>query len=1069
MMKKHGSFPSRVLLLSLVAALTAPALAAPKKSQQQAKKKKTVSQLLAQARDNSRGGGVKLQKSGTALPQSQLSFGEQKSSPNLESVKPPRSSELLNSEVTGDQAAYIKVLNQQINELYKLTQKFKNSSNRGEMWLRLAELYVEKSTILDNLAQDEYDRKLKQYQQGKLKAKPQLDVAEAREFNKKSIQLYEWFERDFPKDEKISQAYFFLGFNYFELGNVRKGVEYYEKLTQRFPNSPFVMEAYFALGEYYFENEKWADAYKKYSPLLKEKRHRLHTFALYKSAWCLYRLGKNKEALNYLEVIIKSGRAETGASLAGRRTVNRSRLESEALRDIIPFYAAVGSASQAGNYFRSLTGSNDVTPYLEKLAYYYSDKGNREGSDEVFKQLIAQNPTHPKAFEYQYQIVQNYFYAKNSPKFREELYRWVNDYGPNSSWSQANAGNKALVANAQKLRETTLRNWVLQQHQTAQNSRAPYSQAMANEGYQLYLKEFGNSEVAADMHFYYGELLYDMNKYDEAAGQYQWVVENSGKSKFADKAATNLILAVEKGVPDDKELAKRIGDRLEPVEIDEKTQRFIKAGRWYASRFPTSEKVPEIRFRIGRLYYQTNHFDEAANEFKDIVQKHPRTKYAEYSANLLLDIYNLKKDYAGLEKAGSELLAVPSIASSKAGSDIRGVLEKANFKKAQDLEVNKDYAGSAAQFEAFAQQNPSSNLAITAIFNAGVNYERAGDSGRAQANYEKVLASKDPAAEKLKPKTRRLLAKLAQDSYKTEEAARLYKQSALEEPKDPLAPNMMFNAALLYQVLGRSDDSVKAYGDFVRMSKKHQDNLEAIFQVAKIHDKAGQKSAAIARYKEYLNGGPSDPANVMEATGRLYELSAETRSGETEAWRNRTLAVSRRLSGENKKYDPSWPAKAKLGECEDMFTELKAIRFPRDPAKLKNVLEQKVDVLNRLVKKTGDVIKYDSAEQIVNALALNGRAYEHMAQALRSAPLPAGLSAAEEKQYREGVEKQFVEPNLVKAREFYEKTVSRAWELEAYTPAYRSALAAMNKMDPKAYYNNGEVASDARYVNWMSQ
>lgn len=1077
MTKKHGSFPSRVLVLSLVAALTAPSLshAAPKKKSQAAakkttaaQKKKTVSQLLAQARDNSRGGGIKLQKAGTALPQSQLAFGEQKQSPNLESVKPPRSSELMNSEVTGDQAAYIKVLNQQINELYKLTQKFKNSANRGEMWLRLAELYVEKSTILDNLAQDEYDRKLKQYQQGKLKTKPQLDLAEAREFNKKSIQLYEWFERDFPKDEKISQAYFFLGFNYFELGNVKKGVEYYEKLTQRFPNSPFVMEAYFALGEYYFENEKWAQAYKQYSPLLKEKRHRLHTFALYKSAWCLYRLGKNKEGLNYLEVIIKSGRQETGSSLAGRRTVNRSRLESEALRDIVPFYAAVGSSSQAGNYFKTLVGG-DVTPYLEKLAYYYSDKGNREGSDEVFKQLIAQNPSHPKAFEYQYQIVQNYFYAKNSPKFREELYRWVNDYGPNSSWSQANAGNKALVANAQKLRETTLRNWVLQQHQTAQNSRAPYSQAMANEGYQLYLKEFANTEGAPDMHFYYGELLYDMGKFDEAAVQYQWLVENSPKSKFADKAAANLILAVEKGVPDDKELAKRVGDRLEPVEIDEKTARFIKAGRWYASRFPNSEKVPEIRFRIGRLYYQTNHFDEAAAEFKDIVQKHPKTKYAEYSANLLLDIYNLRKDYAGLEKAGSELLAVPSIASSKAGSDIRGVLEKANFKKAQDLEVNKDYGGSAAQFEAFALQNPSSTLAVTALFNAGVNYERAGDSARAQANYEKVLASNDSSAASLKPKTRRLLAKLAQDSYRTEEAARLYKQLAVEAPKDPLAPNMMFNAAILYQMLGRPNESVKAYDDFIRMSRKHQDNLEAVFQMAKIHDKAGQKTAAINRYKEYLNGGPSDAANVMEATGRLYELSASTGSGETEAWRNRTLAVSRRLANENKKFDPAWPAKARLGECEQMFNDLKAIRFPRDPAKLKGVLEQKVDLLNRLVKHTGEVIKYNSAEQIVDALALSGRAYDHMAQSLRAAPLPAGLSADEEKQYREGVEKQFVEPNLAKAREFFEKTVSRAWELDAYTPAYRQALSAMNKIDPKTYYNNGEVVSDARYVNWMSQ
>ena len=43
--------------------------------------------------------------------------------------------------------------------------------------------------------------------------------------------------------------------------------------------------------------------------------------------------------------------------------------------------------------------------------------------------------------------------------------------------------------------------------------------------------------------------------------------------------------------------------------------------------------------------------------FKEIVQRHPKTKYSEYSANLLLDMYNLKKDYAGLEKMRSAYLS----------------------------------------------------------------------------------------------------------------------------------------------------------------------------------------------------------------------------------------------------------------------------------------------------------------------------------------------------------------------------------------------------------------------------
>ncbi|MBX3041878.1 MAG: tetratricopeptide repeat protein, partial [Bdellovibrionaceae bacterium] len=527
---KKSLQPLSILTITAILGLT-PFQADAQKKKAQSARKKSVAELLAQAQEESRGGKVRLQKSEIVLPQSQLSF--QSGTPrNMNEVKPPRSSELMRSEMDSDRRQYNKILDQQIDELFKLSQKFRNSPNRGEMWLRLAELYVEKSTILDGIAQDEYDKQLKQFQAGQTKKKPVLNQSEARAYNRRAIQLYEWFERDFPRDEKIDQAYFFLGFNHFELGNVKKGVDYYERLTRHFPRSVFVKEGYFALGEYYFENEKWSQAYREYSVLLKDKRHRLHTFALYKGAWCLYRLGKYREALTYLETIIKSGRQETGESLAGRRTVNRSKLEAEASRDLVLFYASVGSAEGAEGYFRNMVGG-DVGPYMEKLAYYYSDKGNRDSAEVIFKKLIEANPTHPKAFEYQYQIVQNYFYAKNSPKFREELYRWVKDFGPSSPWATANKGNAELIGNSMKLRETTLRNWTLQQHQTAQNSRAPYSQGLANEGYQLYMREFPESPSLGEMRFYYGELLYDMNKYDEAAGQYQWVVEHAANSKFA--------------------------------------------------------------------------------------------------------------------------------------------------------------------------------------------------------------------------------------------------------------------------------------------------------------------------------------------------------------------------------------------------------------------------------------------------------------------------------------------------------------------------------------------------------
>ena len=47
--------------------------------------------------------------------------------------------------------------------------------------------------------------------------------------------------------------------------------------------------------------------------------------------------------------------------------------------------------------------------------------------------------------------------------------------------------------------------------------------------------------------------------------------------------------------------------------------------------------------KLARLYYLKNHFEEAESSFWTIIQDYPNSEQATYSANLILDIYNLKK------------------------------------------------------------------------------------------------------------------------------------------------------------------------------------------------------------------------------------------------------------------------------------------------------------------------------------------------------------------------------------------------------------------------------------------
>ena len=1072
---------NKLFLIPLIAFLATQSVYGQSASQNK-KKKKVTAKAVASApvktsqtvgdlmKQSSRGAGVNLEKKQTALPTfSNSLFDQSQANPknvNLGDVKPPRSSNFF-LDPDDDKAKLELITDQQIQELYKLTTKYKSSPNRGELWLRLAELYVEKAGFLDFREQGQYDQKLKDFQDGKTKTKPVLNLKEAHDYNKKAIQLYEWFARDFPKDPKIDQALFFLGYNYYELGETKKGTAYYTRLTKEFPNSPYIVESNFALAEFYFENEKWIVARGYYEAVAKNPRHRLYAFSLYKIAWCFFRSGDSKKALVTMENLIRETRENAARNSEGgdKKKVSKVKLEAEGLRDIVLFYSEIGDPRRAPSYFQALVGAGEANSYLEKLAYFYSDRGNRDGVRFLFNYLIAQNPTAPKAFDYKYQIVKVYSTANKTREFRDELYSWVRDFGTGSTWYQANKAKPDLITNSDKLREQTLRTWILQQHQTAQNSRAPFSQNLAMEGYKLYLVEFPQSPVVGDMHFYYGELLYDMNRFDESGLQYRWVVDNAPNSKFYGKASENTVLALERNIPKDEEISKHIGKSLEPVPLDPKVDRFVQTGLWYTNKFPQGEKTPEIRFRIGRLYYQHNQFDQAIPYFKDIIQKYPKSKYAEYSANLLLDIFNLRKDYAGLEKTGQELLTIPSIANSSAGKDIRSVLERANFKKAQDLEGTKEYGKSAETFETFANQNPGSELASTARFNAAINYERSGQTGKAMAAHVMVIKSGDKKSEPLKVKSRRIVAKLYQDSGQLEEAAKAYEESAKEAGNDPLAPNLYFNAAVLNEALGRNNNAITDYDTYYQKSKKGERN-EALYSIATLYRKGNHLAGAVDKYKDFVNLGGTTPEKNVESAFWVYQLSHTLhRPKDIDDWKKKTLGLQAHYAPGKKGVGAKYAAQIKLEDAHTTFNEFKSIPL-NNAKKLKQLADRKISLLTRLNSELGEIIKYDSPEEIVGALALLGQANLHMGEALTSAPVPVELKNDEIAQYKAGIQK-IADPFFAKAKDSLKTAVDRGQEFEVYTPDYLKARELVAKLDAKLFYDGGEQAVQVRQPNWM--
>lgn len=1059
------------LAVALVAALAIPELAWTQANRKKsaksakpapAKNRATVGDLLKNIERKAK--EVQINKSRSALPQFQKQ--QFKIQPkNLTAVKPPANSNFFYEEGTNE-AALDQVTDEQINHLFNLTKRFGKSSKRGELWLRLAELYVEKARLIEYRLQNEYDAKLMEFHKGTTKKKPALDLKPAQAYNQKAIQLYEWFLRDFPKDPKNDQALFFLGYNYFEIGEVKKGTEYYLRLTKEYPKSAYIEESNFALGEYYFENEKWADALTHYARVARNRRARLFSFALYKTAWCQYKTGKVQEALKSLERVIIVGRRSKGSQDKSAGGVSRIRLASEALKDLVIFFAEAGKHEEAREYFAKVAGPKSVDRLLEKLAYYYVDTGNRTGARYIFGDLIDKEPMAPKAYDYQYQIVTMFAAGGEDKVFRAELYRWIEQYGPESVWAKSNQGNGELLVKSEQLIETTLRNYVLQQHQTAQNSKAAYSQKNAQSGYDLYFSAFKNSPKIDEMHFFYGELLFDMKDFERAAYHYLWIAENAKQSPYYEKAMLNAILALEKKLPTTAEIKKMVGNSIEPMEFDRNVKAFESTALKYFAAFPKGENRVAIEYRLGSLHYYYNHFDQALEIFNQIIKGYPKSKEAEYSANLILDIYNLKKDYVGLEKAASSILSVPGFSSSPVAAQISGIKQRSAFKQAEELEKTKDYTKSAMAYEEFAAKNPGGDLAVTARFNAAVNYERANDLGKAIVMYAAILGTRGNQHEDMRKKSRRFLAALYERTGQYEKAADAFEKYAEENPKDPISTDFYYNAAVIQHGMKHYNSALKNYEKYYAKSKK-RDKTQVLFLIATMWEARNNSSRAIAYYEQYLKDNPTNARGVIEAHFTIAKLNERLgRRTKADEWYEKTIAVQRRLSKQGQTIGVPQAAEAKFKQVYKIYEELRAIRIPANPQNQAKAVQQKLNLLNRLKEQLKTVIAYDDGHQIVAALSLQGQALQHMAAAIYGAPKPKGLKPEELKLYQDGIDK-LARPFQDQAVEAYKAAIAKGNSLQGYNDWLKAAVTELGKLNKDAAADRGEEVTLTQLTDKM--
>lgn len=951
------------------------------------------------------------------------------------------------------ESEYERKLNQEIAQLHKLSKRLNDGDTKRRILLKLAKSYSEKAALADRKAQDNYEKQLKLYLAGSVRSKPVLNSKAPRQYSLKAVKIYKQYIRNYKSASDADEVLFFLGYNYMSLGDVNEGIKYYKSLSSKFPKSEYVGDANLSLGDYYFDKDRRSSAKVYYGKVLSSGRSGGSTrnLATYKMAWLNHKMGDHNEALKNIIKVIKFGDAK------GTRNRKNILLAEEALKDLPVFYAEAGDPKRAFTYFTNLMNGQKAYNALEKLAYYYVDRGQREEAQYLFSKLIQMDPKNQKSFDYQYSLVNMQASTGRNDLYERELYKWVAQFGPDSSWAKSTKDQKKKKEALDKA-ESALRSHVLKLHSEARDKKSKNLQLRADKGYALYLKTFKNSSFSDEMQFYYGELLYELGGYKESYMAYKKV----GGKQYQKKAELNAVLALEKVIPTDEEIRKKVGQSTKELPLNENEQEFVSAANNYLEDPKNQEQRPEIKYRLASIYYSHNFFDRSEDLFKEIIKEEPNSKYAKYASDLILDSYKLRGDYAGLESAGRELVKIGSTSGSSAVqvNKVKSLVEQSAFKNIENRATSSAPEALAKEFLNFAKSYPDSALKNKALYNAGINFEKANDLENALSAYSLVSKSGD---KDIYLNAQKFSALILENTGRLALAAQRYEEIGDMLNKPTQRAKYLSNAAVLREAFNSTTAMERIFAKLKSVDKP-KDVYMYNYRLAEVYRRIGNTNQELKKRIEFFNEAKAEPFLLVNAARRIADIYDDKNiNDKANYWYRAADLTYKKFSSSGASKASSSAARAKFKLSDKIFYDFIRVEIPKDQQKQAAAITKKLSMIDKINSLMQEVINYDDGYTIVSALNRLGQSYQHLTYSILNAPLPSGLTPEEIKQV-EQLLKQKVEPFKKNAVASYKKSLEKAEKLETYNEDSLTTILELSKIDSDYAYFKYPYISDDTYM-----
>ncbi len=935
--------------------------------------------------------------------------------------------------VTEKKVQSVKLLDESIVRLKRLIDRMpEDHRDRPQTLFNLAEAYWSKSKSYELKAfqkQDECGDLAEKGEKGRAdscKATMGKFLEESKKLRKSNIELYAEIIKNYPTFKRLDKVYFYLGSSFMETDQKEKGLGVFKLLIADYPQSSYLPNVLLAFGDYYFEKDDMVSALKAYKRIRKYPKSSVYAYARYKEGWCYYNDAKKEKALDtFLEsmkIAKKSPKAGSHASII-----------KQARKDIVLAYSHFGAPGKAVNFFKNISGK-DKSEWLgmgERLGLLYADKGNPESSNKLFKELILLNKESIKVIDYQQEIVRNTTqinsYNQDSVSELVRLAKLVKyaDDGKFKDLDKTKWPKKRMEVEGQ------LRRWAVTYHREAQKTKTADIYAMAYFLYKFYLEAYRDSPKEYEMTFFYGELLYKLQKWEEAATAYDRVVTIKPKGTYTNEAVHGLVLSYFKVVSvseEQKNLSKNAEQIIASTEKDskgkkpavvpvpkatpipDKQQRLIKACQMYSELNPKGERIVDVKYTMARIYYDYNHLPDAIKSFKDIAYNHPEHRLAVIAANLHLDSWSILQNYDGLHTDVKEYLEKQPIKDEAFIADLRRIDSNVTYKKcavAQDAEKWKE---TSTCFVAFFRSHPNSELVDRALYSAALAFERQKDIGKA-IQVRKFLLLERPESE-YAPVTLYNIGGNYHALAIYSEAAKFYELYASTYPKKENAEVALSNAATFRHGLGEYDKAIEDFEIYLAKFSKRDPakSAEFYFLIGEIYELQGKRTKAFDQYQSYIRkiGKKDSHDHYMQAhikIAKYYDrLKGRSNEAKAKAWYKKTLKAYGKFgkTAQSKmKAGRDAAAEARFKQGEVVFREMAKLKINSpNEKKLKKALAQKKKKLLEAEKIFKSVIKFGRPDWTIAAFYRIGAGQHNAANSIRKSFIPKRLTYDQKEIYR---------------------------------------------------------------------